>query len=79
LVRDIMTLDVTENYVLRGKTGSAVPPDEPQEVYWFVGWLELGERRVFFATLLDGHAEGVDPIPMRRQFTERILKSKGLM
>ena len=79
LVRDIMTLDVTEKYVLRGKTGSAGPPDELHELYWFVGWLELGERRVFFATLLDGHASDVDPLPMRRNFTERILKSKGLM
>ena len=79
LVRDIMTLDVTESYVLRGKTGSVAPPDEPRELSWFVGWLELGERRIFFATLLDGHAEGVDPLPMRRQVTERVLKSKGLM
>jgi len=79
LVRDIMTLDVTEKYVLRGKTGSAGPPDELRELYWFVGWLELGERRVFFATLLDGHASDVDPLPMRRTVTERILKSKGLM
>ena len=79
LVRDIMTIDVTEKYILRGKTGSAGPPDEPRELYWFVGWLELGERRVFFATLLDGHAPDVDPIQMRRTFTERILKSKGLM
>jgi beta-lactamase class D len=79
LVRDIMTLDVTEKYVLRAKTGSAGPPDEPRELYWFVGWLELGERRVFFATLLDGHAEGVDPLQMRRQVTEHILKSKGWM
>jgi beta-lactamase class D len=79
LVRDIMTLDVTENYVLRGKTGSVGPPDEPRELNWFVGWLELGERRVFFATLLDGHADGVDPLQMRRQVTERVLKSKGLM
>ncbi|HEX2873355.1 MAG TPA: penicillin-binding transpeptidase domain-containing protein [Polyangiaceae bacterium] len=79
LVRDIMTIDVTESYVLRGKTGSALPPDEPQETLWFVGWLELGERRVFFATLLDGHSGDVDPLRVRRSVTERILKSKGWM
>jgi beta-lactamase class D len=77
LVRDIMTIDVTESYVLRGKTGSAAPPDEPQEANWFVGWLELGERRVFFATLLDGHASSMDPLRARRSLTERVLRAKG--
>jgi len=79
LVRDIMTLDVTETYVLRGKTGSASPPDEEREVGWFVGWLELGARRVFFATRIDSHQNGVDPAPVRRAVTERVLKSKGWM
>jgi beta-lactamase class D len=78
-VRDIMTLDVTENYVLRGKTGSTSPPDEPRELGWFVGWLELGERRVFFATLLDGHADGVDPGSVRRRVTERVLRARGYL
>jgi len=78
-VRDIMTLDVTEKYVLRGKTGTVGPPDEPRELAWFVGWLEAGERRVFFALLLTAHASDVDPIEVRRPLTERILKSKGLM
>ena len=76
-VRDIMTLDVTETYVLRGKTGSTSLPDEPRDLGWFVGWLELGERRVFFATLLDGHAQGVDFRPLRRKVTERVLHARG--
>jgi beta-lactamase class D len=79
IVRDIMTLDVTENYVLRAKTGSTKPPEEPLELGWFVGWLERGERRVFFATLIDGHRPEVDPLPARRQVTERILKARGVM
>jgi beta-lactamase class D len=79
LVRDIMTLDVTETYVLRGKTGSASPPEEEREVGWFVGWLELGARRIFFATRIDSHQNGVEPAPARRAVTERVLKSKGWM
>jgi beta-lactamase class D len=79
IVRDVMTLDVTESYVLRGKTGSATPPEQAQEAYWFVGWLELGERRVFFATLLDGYALDVDPLTARRSVTEKVLRSRGLM
>lgn len=79
LVRDIMTLDVTENYVLRGKTGTTLPPEEARLLAWFVGWLEAGERRVFFATLIDGSAPGVDPLQVRRPLTESVLRAKGLM
>jgi len=78
-VRDIMTLDVTESYVLRGKTGSTSPPEQPRELGWFVGWLELGERRVFFATLLDGHAPGVEFGALRRRVTERALHARGYL
>jgi beta-lactamase class D len=78
-VRDIMTLDVTEKYVLRGKTGTTSPPDELRELAWFVGWLEAGDRRVYFATLLDGHAPGVNPADVRRPLTERILRARGVM
>jgi beta-lactamase class D len=79
MVRDIMALDVTEHYVLRGKTGATAPPEEPRELGWFVGWVEIGERRVFFATLLDGHAEGVDLMAARRRVTERVLSARGAM
>jgi beta-lactamase class D len=79
IVRDMMTLDVTETYVLRAKTGTTGTPEDARMLAWLVGWLEQGERRVFFATLLDGHAPGVDPMQVRRPLTERILRAKGLM
>jgi len=79
IVRDIMTLDVTEKYVLRAKTGAVGPPDHAVELGWFVGWLELGERRVFFATLIDGHRPDVELLPVRRRVTERALKALGLL
>ena len=76
-VRDVLTLDVGPDYVLRGKTGSAMPPEQPSEVAWFVGFVELGERRVFFATVLDGHTPGVDLLPVRRRVTEHVLHELG--
>lgn len=79
IVRDIMTLDVTEAYVLRGKTGMTRKPEDAEDLGWFVGWLELGERRVFFATLLDSFAAGMDRIPVRRRVTERVLRARGLL
>ncbi len=78
-VRDILTLDVGQNYVLRGKTGMAKPPEFPELAAWFVGWLELGERRVFFATIIDGHSKDIDVSPVRRRVTERVLKSLKLL
>jgi len=77
VVRDVLTLDVSADYVLRGKTGMAGPPEQPSEVGWFVGFVELGERRVFFATVIDGHAPDVDLKPVRRRVTERVLRELG--
>jgi beta-lactamase class D len=79
IVRDIMTLDVTEKYVLRGKTGTTGTPEESRMLAWLVGWLEAGERRVFFALLIDGMAPGVDPMQVRRPLIERVLRAKGVM
>jgi beta-lactamase class D len=78
-VRDLITLDVGQGYTLLGKTGSALPPEEPEFAMWFVGWLELGERKVFFATLINKHDEGVDPKPTRRRVTERVLRALNLL
>jgi beta-lactamase class D len=39
--------------------------------------VELGERRVFFATVLDGHSPDVDLKPVRRRVTERVLRELG--
>ena len=77
VVRDILTLDVTSNYIFRGKTGSAAPPEEPMAAAWFIGWVELAERRVFFATVIDGHPAEVDVLPVRRRVTESVLRALG--
>lgn len=76
-VRDVITLDVGPEHVLRGKTGLVGPPEQPSEIGWFVGYVELGQQRVFFATVIDGHAEGVDLKPARRRVTERVLRELG--
>ncbi|HET9958587.1 MAG TPA: penicillin-binding transpeptidase domain-containing protein, partial [Polyangiaceae bacterium] len=79
IVKDVITLDVGQNHVLRGKTGLLRPPEERQFFGWFVGWVELGPRRVYFATLLDAVEPDVDPVPVRRRLTETILRSQQLL
>lgn len=78
-VRDVLTLDVGSEHVLRGKTGALMPPEIKGVIGWFVGWVELGDRRVFFATLIDGIAPDVELMPVRRRLTERILRAEGVL
>lgn len=78
-VRDLITLDVGQSHVLLGKTGMARPPEVPELAAWFVGWLELGPRKIYFATLINAHEPGIDPNPSRRAVTERVLKAMQLL
>jgi beta-lactamase class D len=76
MVIDMLTLDVGDDYVLRGKTGSLSPP-EAQLTGWFVGWVERDAQRWYFATLVDGVEPGVDFLKARRRVTERVLRRIG--
>jgi beta-lactamase class D len=78
LVRTLMEIEKGDRHVLRGKTGWAAPPDIPEEVGWFVGWVELGRRRVYFATLVDQRAPEVDMATARNEVTERALQAVGV-
>lgn len=79
IVLDIMELEHGPEYILRGKTGLALPPDSDRDVGWFVGWVERRERRVYFATVIDGHPPEVDLVTTRRALTERILRDRKLL
>jgi len=48
IVKEIMILKETENYVLRGKTGWSIDNDHHNG--WFVGYIESNDQLVFFAT-----------------------------
>jgi beta-lactamase class D len=78
IVQDLITLDVGQNHVLRGKTGLSGSP-QALLTAWFVGWLELGERRVFFATLIDEVSPEVNVLPVRRRVTESVLRALNLL
>ena len=79
IVKDVIALDVGESHVLYGKTGSGGPAQGDVEFGWFVGFVALEKKSVYFATLITGHAPGVDIFPVRRRVTERILRSLGVL
>ena len=53
----IMERQRTEQYILRGKTGWAEVP-EKHNVGWFVGWVERGDRLLFFASVIEANNPG---------------------
>jgi beta-lactamase class D len=79
ILLDVIALDVGREHVLRGKTGLQQEPDFPGLTGWFVGWVEIGERRIFFATLINRAEPDVDVRTVRRRLTERILRAEGML
>lgn len=79
IVIDLITLDVGPDHQLLGKTGLVTKAQGRKELGWFVGYVELGPRRVFFATTVDSHPADVDILPVRRRVTEAVLSGTGAL
>ena len=77
-VRRVMVMEETDDYVLHGKTGWGILPDDTH-IGWFVGYIERGENVYFFATNIGS----TDPdFPMRaaqRTITFAILEALGIV
>lgn len=75
IVRDIMVLEQTPNYVLRAKTGWA--REVTPQVGWFVGYLEQNKNVYFFATNLS--IRNSNDIAARIEITRRSFRDLGLL
>jgi beta-lactamase class D len=80
-VKDIMVVEKTQKYTLRGKTGwsgafGTKKSAEPQ-VGWFVGYLEQGQNTYFVATNID--IKVPNDAKARLEITRRSLKDLGLL
>lgn len=71
IVKNIITTEKTNNYVLRGKTGRV------REVGWYVGYLERDGNTYFFATQLD--IVQAKDTKARIEITRSILKDMRLL
>lgn len=79
IVRDIMLMDVTENYVIRGKTGWATDVDGDRNIGWVVGWVEKGEKVAYFALNISSQEEDVDMPQLRNRILYGYLLEFGLV
>ncbi|PSB67583.1 class D beta-lactamase, partial [filamentous cyanobacterium CCP1] len=78
IVKDIMIMEQTPDYIIRGKTGwVGFGEDVTPEIGWYVGYLEKGENVYFFATNIDIRNEN-DPAA-RLELTRRCFKDLAVL
>jgi beta-lactamase class D len=77
IVKDIMTLEKKDSYVLRGKTGSGKKWKEAYSQGWFVGYIEHSNNAYIFATNIIAPENAIGF--KAKEITYEILKSLKLM
>jgi beta-lactamase class D len=75
LLKDIMIIEQTPNYILRGKTGWAT--NQNPHLGWLVGYLEQNNKVYFFATNIDLTSPKL--AKSRLEVTRRCFKLLGLL
>lgn len=71
IVKDIMIMEKTPDYTIRGKTGWV------DLTGWYVGYLEKGDNVYFFATSIDIQSE--QDLPARIELTRRCFKDLAVL
>ena len=73
-LKDIMILEKTPEYTLRGKTGWAVR--DRKNIGWFVGWEERSGKTIFFALNIEAPEGQPDFASKRTELTREILSGR---
>lgn len=81
IVKDVMLVEETPEYRLRGKSGTAmVDGHEDRELAWFVGSVEHGDQVHFYALNMEGDQVGEDwPPGKRSELVREILRELGIL
>jgi beta-lactamase class D len=74
-VKEMIIVEQTPDYTLRGKTGTIDNPKAP--IGWYVGYLEKGKNTHFFATNINIRTKA--DAAARKELTRRCLKDLGLL
>ncbi len=75
IVKEIMIVEQTPDYIIRGKTGTIDNPQAP--IGWYVGYLEKSKNAYFFATNIDIRTKA--DAAARKELTRRCLKDLALI
>lgn len=75
VVKKIMIVDETPQYIIRAKTGWTT--QDNQQIGWYVGYVTTEKQVWFFATNIDINEKS--DVTYRKEITQEALKSKGLI
>jgi beta-lactamase class D len=78
IVRDLMVVEESPAHTIRAKTGWA-RFDDGRQVGWWVGWVERGDERYFFATALESDRPREGFGPLRESVTREVLRAVGAL
>jgi beta-lactamase class D len=79
IVKDIMILEKTPEYTIRGKTGwVGLDNNQTPQIGWYVGYVEKGAEVYFFATNIDIRNDKKD-LAARLELTRRCLRDLGML
>jgi len=80
IVKEIMSTDSTDTYVMKTKTGFAVRQKGCPLTGWYVGYVERGDKVYMFALNLTGDDKDIKELfPARIDITRAILKKNGII
>jgi beta-lactamase class D len=74
-VKEMIIVEQTPDYTIRGKTGTIDNPKAP--IGWYVGYIEKGKNAYFFATNIDIRTKS--DAAARKELTRRCLKDMALL
>jgi beta-lactamase class D/dienelactone hydrolase len=77
-VRGIMTVEQTPAHIIRAKTGWA-RVEGGRQVGWWVGWVERGDERYFFASALESERPREGFGPLRESIARTVLQALGAL
>ena len=77
IVKNIMLVDSTNNYKMYAKTGWTARVNEPDQIGWYIGFVEKGNTTWNFALNI-GFIKDEDA-SKRMEITRNILKGKGII
>lgn len=77
ILKNIIMIDSTGSYIMRGKTGWGF--EDKKDIGWLVGWIEKSDNIYFYAINIETDKDNPRFAESRKAITEKILRDFGVI